>query len=109
MSSLGFLRGRVDRPQRPSPGSQHRELRRAHLPQVLVTRTPTSRQRAGTRRLGSGDAVLIPILVALPQAKFSGMGSHVIAAQRAAQKSGGTRWPGSWQCPGFGATSVAEG
>jgi len=75
MSGLGVLRGRRDRPQRPSPGSQHRELRRAHLPHAQVTRTPTSRQRAGTRRLGSGDAVLIPILVALPSANFSGMGS----------------------------------
>jgi len=109
MSSLGVLRGRRDRPQRPSPASEHRGLRRAHLPHAQVTRTPRWRQRAGTRRLGSGDAVLIPILVALPQANFSGMGSHVIAAQRAAQKSGGTRSPGSWQCPGFGATSVAEG
>jgi len=76
MSSLGFLRGRRDRPQRPSPALEvHRELRRAHLPHALVTRTPTSRHGAGNRRLGGGDAVLIPILVALPSANFSGMGS----------------------------------
>jgi len=75
MSSLGVLRGHREHRQRPSPASEHRELRRAHLPHALVTRTPMWRQRAGTRRLGSGDAVLIPILVALPSANFSGMGS----------------------------------
>jgi len=75
MSSLGVLRGSRERPQRPSPGSEHRELHRAHLPHAQVTRTPTTRHGAGTRRLGSGDAVLAPILVALPSANFSGMGS----------------------------------
>jgi len=52
MSRLGVLRGRREHPQRPSPASEHRGLRRAHLPHALVTRTPTTRQRAGTRRLG---------------------------------------------------------
>jgi len=57
MSSLGFLPGRRDRSQRPSPGSQHRGLRRAHLPHAQVTphtdfeaasRHPSAR-RAGTQ------------------------------------------------------------
>jgi len=52
MSSLGVLRGRRDRPQRPSPASEHRELHRAHLPHAQVTRTPPTRHGAGTRRLG---------------------------------------------------------
>jgi len=52
MSRLGVLRGRREHRQLPSPGSEHRGLRRAHLPHALVTRTPMWRQRAGTRRLG---------------------------------------------------------
>jgi len=74
MSSLGVLRGRRDRSQRPSPGSEHRGLRRAHLPHALVTRTPTSRQRAGTRRLGergrSPDPSSLSSDWALPEANF---------------------------------------
>jgi len=116
MSRLGVLRGRRDRSQRPAPGSEHRGLRRAHLWHALVTRTPTSRQRAGTRRLEqrgrSPDPHPPSLLIGPSRRRTSQVGdphAHVIAATRAAQKSGWTRSPGSWQCPGSGATRSPRG
>jgi len=95
MSSLGFPCSRVDRPQRPSPALEvHQELRRAHLPHALVTRTPPTRQRAGTRRLGSGDAVLIPprsLLIGPARRRISQVWdprAHVVAAKKAGHDVG---------------------
>jgi len=106
MSGRGVLRGRREHRQRPSPASEHHELHRAHRPQALVTRTPTWRQRAGTRRLGERGRSPDPprsLLTGPSGRRPSEAGdahAHVIAAQRAAPTSGGTRSPGSWQCPG---------
>jgi len=79
MSSLGVLRGGRDRPQRPSPGSEHRELRRAHLPHALVTPRPSdeaaSRHPSARERGRSPDPSSLSSDWALPSANFSGMGS----------------------------------
>jgi len=92
MSSLGFLRGRVDRPQRPSPALEvHRGLRRAHLPHAAGDAAHLLRgTQPATVGSSSGDAVLIPILVALWQANFSVYGIHKlwIAAKKAGHDVG---------------------
>jgi len=80
--------------QRPSPVSQHQELRRAHLPHAPLTRTPTTGQRAGTRRLRqrgrSPDPSLLSSDRALWWAPFCGGDphAHVIAAKKAGHDVG---------------------
>jgi len=94
MSGLRFLRGPRQRPQRPSPGSEHRGLHRAHLPHALVTRTPTWRQRAGTRRFGQRGRSPDPsrsLLTGPSRRRTSEAGdphAHVIAAKKAGHEVG---------------------
>jgi len=120
MSSRGVLRGRREHRQRPSPASEHHELYRADRPQALVTRTPTSRQRAGTRRLGQRGRSPDPsrsLLTGPSRRRTSEAGdphAHVIAAKKAGHDVGRDQVAplmavSGWQRPGSGATSVTEG
>jgi len=120
MSSRGVLPGRREHRQRPSPASEHHELYRADRPHALVTRTPTSRQRAGTRRLGQRGRSPDPsrsLLTGPSRRRTSEAGdphAHVIAAKKAGHDVGRDQVArlmavSGWQRPGSGATSVTEG
>jgi len=94
MSGRGVLPGRRGHRQRPSPASEHRELYCAHRPQALVTRTPTWRQQAGTRRLGERGRSPDPprsLLTGPSRGRTSEAGdahAHVIAAKKAGHDVG---------------------